>query len=207
MIIYDSNFANSHQQLASQQTTLRKRVLFTSYSTFYAYGGFQKLPPQLHSIDKKCFSVENFSIPFENNEKDYQDTRVMASCNGLVLLGQRNSGYDHFTNLSIWNLSTGFFRRLPSPSSLFVMYGFGHVSASDDYKIVVIEKASLHLQEVHVFSLRANIWKVITPPYLSCRGCGSGAGTLSNGAINWVVRPEDPVIYVFDLADEEFREL
>ncbi|XP_062017683.1 F-box/kelch-repeat protein At3g06240-like [Rosa rugosa] len=146
----------------------------------------------------------------------------MGSCNGLVLVGKRCVG--GYENLSIWNPSTGFFRKIPSPSFqvksiqstdeeylYFVNYGFGHEIASDDYKLVFILCALGHLVEVHTFSLRANIWKAITDPHLSRAGWDSGRGTFSNGAIHRVIHcrieSSDPVIYAFDLAEEEFRQV
>ncbi|XP_062013842.1 F-box/kelch-repeat protein At3g06240-like [Rosa rugosa] len=226
MIISDPKFGKSHLQLASQLRTLRRKVLVTSYPklrdpgpiSYSRFGSFSKLPPRFQSLEDD-FSVKNFTIPCEKSK----DIRVMASCNGLVLLGESDNCID-YKNLSIWNLSTGFFRNLPGPSFLatsrqssndeylfFVYYGFGHVSASDDYKLVFIKPALDVLPEVHVFSLRANIWKVITTPYSSWPNWGCGQGTLLNGAIHWVIRRRnenwDQVIYAFDLAEERFRQV
>ncbi|PRQ35063.1 putative F-box domain-containing protein [Rosa chinensis] len=225
MIISDPQFGKSHHQLASQQRTLRREVLLTTYPklrdpgpiSLARSGGFFKLPPRFQSLEDN-FSVKNFTIPCEKSE----DIIVMASCNGLVLVGESNRGY--LRNLSIWNPSTGCFRNLPRPSfpersvqsagneyKFSVNYGFGHVSASDDYKLVFIIPALGDLPEVHVFSMRANIWKVITAPYSSWPRWRGGQGTLSNEAIHWVIRHKnessDPVIYAFDLAEEGFRQV
>ncbi|PRQ35062.1 putative F-box associated interaction domain-containing protein [Rosa chinensis] len=140
----------------------------------------------------------------------------MGSCNGLVLVGQPYR--DHYENLSIWNQSTGLFRKIPNPSFRvksmgmcrdYINYGFGHVSASDDYKLVFIIPAPGDMLEVLIFSLSANIWKVIRAPYSSWPGRISGQGTFSNGAIHWVIprgnETLNPVIYAFILAEEDFR--
>lgn len=149
----------------------------------------------------------------------------MASCNGLVLLGESYQGY--FKNLFIWNPLTGFFRKLPSPCFArlegtksteekrcinFLFYGFGQVSNTDDYKIVFIKPVPGDFVNVHVFSLGTNSWKVIKAPSSSWTGCNDGQGTLSNGAIHWVnySNPIDllhPTLVAFDLAAEEFRQV
>ncbi|XP_004287597.1 PREDICTED: F-box/kelch-repeat protein At3g06240-like [Fragaria vesca subsp. vesca] len=105
--------------------------------------------------------------------------RVLASCNGLVVLGKTS-----YTNLSVWNPSTGFFRKIPSP-------GF-----------------RLDLEDVHIFSTRDGSWKVITFPHSSfpCRDDGEDL-LVSNGAIHWVSTGIPEAISAFDLVSEEFRQL
>ncbi|PRQ35072.1 putative F-box domain-containing protein [Rosa chinensis] len=213
LIISDPKFGKSHFQLASQQRTLRRKVLLTSYPTLREPGWKKwaevKLPPLFQSLEDK-FSVKNFTFPTE----EIEHLEEMGSCNGLVLVGRPCA--DHFKSLSIWNPSTGFFRKIPHPrfglksGSYFLNYGFGHVSASDDYQFVSVVPVPSNMLEVHILSLSANIWKVITAPFPSSRPCWvSRQGTFSNGAIHWVIprRKEnpDPVIYAFDLGEEELR--
>ncbi|PRQ35078.1 putative F-box domain-containing protein [Rosa chinensis] len=226
MIISDPKFGKSHFQLASQQRALRRKVLLTSYPTVRepgprpnaCYDPNSKLPPRFQSLEDK-YLVKNFTFPSKKNAY----TEEMGSCNGLVLVG--NPCFGGYENLSIWNLSTGFFRKIPSPSvrekliksatdqayRYFINFGFGHELASDDYKLVFILCALGQLVEVHIFSMRANIWKAITAPHLSRADWDSGQGTFSNGAIHRVVHcrseSSDPVIYAFDLAEEEFRQV
>ncbi|PRQ35064.1 putative F-box associated interaction domain-containing protein [Rosa chinensis] len=121
----------------------------------------------------------------------------MGSCNGLVLVGRpcRN----HYKSLFIWNPSTGFFRKIPHPSfrmksgRYFLNYGFGHVSASDDYKFVSVVPDPSDMLELLTRHTHA----------------GSIDTGLFNGAIHWVTpcgnKNLDPVIYAFSLAEEEFR--
>ncbi|KAL6203675.1 hypothetical protein ACLB2K_027375 [Fragaria x ananassa] len=142
--------------------------------------------------------------------------KEMGSCNGLLLLGQPNGSC--YKNLAIWNLSTGFFRKIPDPSFEaeliylidedyldFISTGFGHVSASDDYKLVFIIPALGNLLEIHIFSMRANMWKVVTAPYSKWRGWDSEQGTFLNGAIHWVIGCKN--VCAFDLAEEGFRQV
>ncbi|XP_061999613.1 F-box/kelch-repeat protein At3g06240-like [Rosa rugosa] len=124
----------------------------------------------------------------------------------------------------MWNPSTGFFRNIPCPNfqigminwtdeedEIGVYYGFGQVSASDDYKLVVIPNLGVFM-EVQVFSVKANCWKVVKAPYLTpYHPWSEELGTYSNGAIHWVSNREpgifEPPVYAFDLANEEFREM
>lgn len=95
-----------------------------------------------------------------------------------------------------------------------VYYGFGQVSASDDYKLVAIPQFGRFI-EVHVFSVpELTVGKLLK--LLSCRHTPSGLkskqwGTHSNGAIHWVSQREpgifEPPVYAFDLTSEEFREM
>ncbi|PRQ35075.1 putative F-box domain-containing protein [Rosa chinensis] len=222
LIISDPKFGKSHFQFASQQKTLRRKVLLTSYPAVIEPGSTpnacydgswkkwaeDKFITLFQSLDDK-FSVKNFTFPSE----EIEDLEEMGSCNGLVLVGRPCR--DHYKSLFIWNPSTGFFRKIPHPSfrmksgRYFLNYGFGHVSASDDYKLVSVVPAPNDMLEVHIFSLSANIWKVITAPYSSYPCWVNRHGTFSNGAIHWVTpcgnKTLDPVIYAFSLAEEEFR--
>ncbi|XP_062013841.1 F-box/kelch-repeat protein At3g23880-like [Rosa rugosa] len=230
IIISDPQFGKSHLQLASQKGTLRRKLLISTYPTVKTVEGqipdsFEDnmpwLPSQFQSFQGYS-SVNNLTFPSVEKSQ-----RVLASCNGLVLLGE--SYKSSFKNLSIWNPSTGFFRKIPSPSfgrdmkkstekkknRSFLYHGFGQVSASDDYKLVFIKPALGDFVDVHVFSLRANVWKVIKAPS-SLTGSIDGQGTLSNGAIHWVNYPIDgkmdrtlfdPTMVAFNLAEEEFRQV
>ncbi|XP_004296138.1 PREDICTED: F-box/kelch-repeat protein At3g06240-like [Fragaria vesca subsp. vesca] len=224
IIISDPKFAKHQFELASQQRTLCRRFLISSYRTLETPNPFDddipRLPSRFQSLGDSfnAASVKNLTFPSEENLQ-----RAMASCNGLVLLGR--SYYSCYEELSIWNPSTGFLRKIPSPSfgsgkkkpdrRMFANYGFGHVSATDDYILVFVvpslADAYQGCVEVHVFSLTANSWKVISAPNSSCHGWVGGQGSLSNGAFHWVNfrnrRMSDPAIYAFDLVMEEFRQV
>ncbi|PRQ20281.1 putative F-box domain-containing protein [Rosa chinensis] len=233
LIISDPQFANSHFRLAASQ--LRRNVLISTHPIFISEGTLgtthTMLPSRFHSLDDN-FSVRSLTFPSVPN----RDIVVMGSCNGLVVLGKfyRHALVplgqlycDYYKTLGIWNPSTGFFRNVPSPSFQIgmikltdekkerhmscVYYGFGQVSASGDYKFVVIPNFG-GFMEVQVFSVRANCWKVVKAPYLSpYRLWSKQWGTYSNGAVHWVSHREpgifEPSVYAFDLASEEFREM
>nr|WRO64607.1 MYB transcription factor protein [Rosa persica] len=221
IIISDPQFRKSHFQLACHRRNLTRRVLISTYPSQVPKPcgtdtQSHRLPSRFQSLSDSC-SVNNLSFPLEENT-----LQVMASCNGLVLLGEYYLRY--YKNLSIWNPSTRFFRKIPSSSFGFSMtdsndgkkgylgwasYGFGYVSSTDDYKLVLVVPAVGGFLEMHVFSLRADSWKLIKAPYSAWPGLTGGRGTYSNGAIHWLIGRRngisDTVIYAFDLAVEEFR--
>ncbi|XP_050377481.1 F-box protein CPR1-like [Argentina anserina] len=222
LIISDRQFGNSHFQLSSH---LRQHVLIAT--------------PRMSSTQFQClddnFTTKKLTCPLELTTVT-SNTEVMGSCDGLVLLGQFNRNClvplvefycDYYRSLVIWNPSTKFVRKIPLPKFQIgmikladerkkrhmscVYYGFGRVSASDDYKLVVIPNFG-GFMEVQVFSYRANSWKVVKAPYLSPYPFWSKEwGTYSNGAIHWVsdCEPgfEPPPVYAFDLDSEQFGEM
>ncbi|KAL6184285.1 hypothetical protein ACLB2K_045689 [Fragaria x ananassa] len=235
LIISDHQFGNSHFQLASH---LRRNVLLATNPTLVEEGtpgtpSMEPLPTRFQSLADR-FPIRELTCPSELKS----NIVVLGSCNGLVVSGkfqysivpQGRLYCDFLISLVIWNPSTGFFRKIPSPSFLIgmeklayekqirfvnrVYYGFGQVSTSDDYKLVVMPKIG-DLMEVHVFSVKANSWKVVKTPYLWPYPLWSKErGTHSNGAIHWVSQhepvifePRVNVFYAFDLASEEFREI
>ncbi|XP_061998909.1 putative F-box/kelch-repeat protein At1g12870 [Rosa rugosa] len=184
LIISDHQFGNSHFQLAAAASHLRHNVLISAGTT-----PPEMLRSRFLSLSEEAnFLIRNLNWPWPS--ESYRDILVMGSCNGLVVLGHCNSlrnGLNslplgqrycrYFERLVIWNPSTGFFREIPCPNFQMgmvklreaeqeremsgVCYGFGQVSASDDdYKLVVIQSLG-GFMVVHVFSVRANCWKIV----------------------------------------------
>ncbi|PRQ60385.1 putative F-box domain-containing protein [Rosa chinensis] len=232
LIISDPQFGNSHFQLAASH--LRHSVLISAGTT-----PPEMLRSRFLSLSEDNLLNRNLNWP--RPSESYSDILVIGSCNGLLVLGYCNSHRNglsslplgqrycrYFERLVIWNPSTGFFREIPCPNFQMgmvklreakqeremsrVYYGFGQVSASDDdYKLVVIQSLG-DFMVVHVFSVRANCWKIVKACYLSSyRLWSEELGTYSNGAIHWVSNREpgifEPPVYAFDLANEEFREM
>ncbi|XP_016647402.1 PREDICTED: F-box protein CPR30 [Prunus mume] len=93
-------------------------------------------------------------------------------------------------------------------------YGFGYVSATNDYKVVVAAQLNgpndiSDRDHVEVFSLRANSWKKVQALILSNE---SNQSALSNKALHWLHTLLGPygytqVVIAFDLANEEFQEV
>ncbi|KAL6226738.1 hypothetical protein ACLB2K_000699 [Fragaria x ananassa] len=210
-IISDSKFARSTFEVASQTRTLRPRLLFATYPYYRSWDPRFEYERSLF----QCFGDTDISR-LERNPLCQSLTpppgvymeRVLASCNGLVVLGKTS-----YTNLSVWYPSTGFFRKIPSPGfrldledgTFPITFAFGHVMAIDDYKLVFFVPEDF---AVHIFSTRDGSWKVITFPHSSfpCRDDGEDL-LVSNGAIHWVSTGIPEAISAFDLVSEEFRQL
>ncbi|KAL6203668.1 hypothetical protein ACLB2K_027368 [Fragaria x ananassa] len=163
-----------------------------------------------------CFGgsslVQSLTLPPE-----VKTERVMlASCNGLVVLVERSESI-YTNNLFIWNPSTGFYRKIPSPENSMmtklgrytwsVSCGFGNVMATDEHKLVFFDPSD---SAVHIFSTRDSKWKVIKAPHSKFPEHDGRPLLVSNGACHWVsneVQPGEPSIHAFDLTEEEFRQL
>ena len=135
-----------------------------------------------------------------------------CSCNGLICVL-------HNTRICIWNPTTGLYRELPCPEGVpeyyFVTkFGFGYVSATDDYKVF----ATIQSREVEnlplTLSLRApHIWKKIELEHVLCWNM---FGTLLNEALHWCRGTGDLTvigaarsreIIAFDLYKDKFRKM
>ncbi|XP_021801775.1 F-box protein CPR30-like [Prunus avium] len=188
-IIRDPEFAKTHYKLAGEQQTLSHRLL-VSTQTF----GLESIDLETRSFGDNS-GVRRLSSPF--NEPGH--LRFLGSCNGLVFVCQGS-----YENMSIWNPSTGFLHNLHFPGFLsqgeltFSNHGFGYVSATDDYKVLVAcyeREGDEVIGEYLVYSLRGNAWAAIEdpPPYYLKTGYTQGA--LSNEALHWL-----------DLLDEQHRQ-
>nr|XP_004289374.2 PREDICTED: F-box/kelch-repeat protein At3g23880-like [Fragaria vesca subsp. vesca] len=200
IIFADPQFKKSHTKFASAQQTLSRRLLYSTAS-------------QVESLDLEApsfgdtSSVRKLSCPFN---KHGNRIKLLGSCNGLVCVALEST-----RNLYIWNPTNGFFQKLPDPGfsqedNIVVYSGLGHLSATDDYKVIVAagrarsrDRRKLYLQrdeikEVKIFSLRSKLWIELIPPRLTLER----QGTLCNEALHWL---HCKSIVVFDLAKEEFR--
>ncbi|KAM5588334.1 F-box protein CPR1-like [Rosa sericea] len=190
IILSDPNFAKSQfQQTRSRrvlcfdprESEFESRDLETSWST----GD--------DSMDRKL------RCPFKNPD---DELRSLSSCNGLVC-ATFSPRHTIDLDIYIWNPSTQFYKKLPA-SPLRVQrvpyvrcYGFGYLSATGEYKVLINNLYSLNIEH-HIFSSNSNIWKRIAVPF---RLHMDVAGTLSNEALHWI----DKEILAFDLAHEKFR--
>lgn len=146
IIISDPQFAKSHINSASLQRTISRRLLLSVMPTFKFSKPIAGLPYRFQSLENLFgdnSSVTNHTFPSKEHGTD-----VMASCNGLVIVGS------FCEVLSIWNPSTGFFRTIPDPDFSSITktrrsllreknfwrtvkvdsreYGFGYDSSTDD---------------------------------------------------------------------------
>ncbi|KAJ0960215.1 hypothetical protein J5N97_001958 [Dioscorea zingiberensis] len=87
-----------------------------------------------------------------------------------------------------------------------VFTGFGYISATDEYKILIATSKRGKKGEgakIRIFSSKSNSWKRIQDSQYFVLST-TFDGTLLNEALHWL-RRSDVVIVAFDLADEEFR--
>ncbi|XP_059638791.1 F-box protein CPR1-like [Cornus florida] len=165
------------------------------------------LPPAFHLHDLKL--------------KSYG---IIGSCNGLMCLYSLRSGTPILLNPSTKKYQL--LPPVPKPSFRYSrfheFYGFGYDPVNDDYKIVRIARYldDQHFpfhNEVIVYSLRSNIWRVIScnfPPItVTQKPTFLSYGVLFNGALHWVAtrqpgsRMDGFIIVAFDLVDENYREV
>ncbi|KAM1464191.1 hypothetical protein ACFXTO_043883 [Malus domestica] len=136
-----------------------------------------------------------------------------------------------FSLWALWNPSIQKFKRIPfTPSVSSPQYGFGYDSTNDDYKLVEIEKISTPYSvdvskwswenisngswpycvtltyEVHVYSLKSNLWKKIQS--MPSKGLELVSKIqFSNGALNWLMGDNNmSIILTLDLAAEKYGE-
>ncbi|CAB4284037.1 unnamed protein product [Prunus armeniaca] len=200
-IIHDPEFAKTHYKLAREQQTLSHRLLVSTQTS-----GLESIDLETRSFGDNS-GVRRLSSPF--NEPGH--LRFLGSCNGLVFVCQGS-----YENMSIWNPSTGFLHNLHFPGFLsqgevtFSNHGFGYVSATDDYKVLVAcyeREGDEAIGEYLVYSLRANAWAAIEDPPHYYLKTGYTQGALSNEALHWLDLLDEQHrqrILVFDLAKEEF---
>ncbi|XP_004293070.1 PREDICTED: F-box protein CPR30-like [Fragaria vesca subsp. vesca] len=204
-IISDPQFANSHFQQARHHNALTRRLLL--YSS----------PSQVESVDLE--TTPSSSSPIRNLtcnlNKQPESIKLLGSCNGLVCLctDPTLSTCDVF----IWNPSTGFFRNLPYPcfssATHTVLYGgFGYLSETDDYKVVVavhnVFDYGENVVEVKVLSWRTGVWRSIEVHSLLSYTLYPAAVVVGE-TLHWFRNDRwlGSAIIAFDLDKEEFREM
>ncbi|XP_062016364.1 F-box protein CPR1-like [Rosa rugosa] len=191
IILRDRQFATSQYQIASDNN---KSVCFRTCFDFDCEF-FKSL-----NLQTTTSALTNLRCPFK------QPNCVVflySSCRGLV--------FASFNSIAryIWNPSTGFFKKLPDPgvqTEFQVFTGFGYISATDEYKILIATSKRGKKGEgakIRIFSSKSNSWKRIQDSQYFVLST-TFDGTLLNEALHWL-RRSDVVIVAFDLADEEFR--
>ncbi|KAL6583454.1 hypothetical protein OROMI_005532 [Orobanche minor] len=195
----------------------------------------QEHPTQslLLSISPHLESLELGRIPFGVRDSAVQltdpfaltnvncDVILLGSCNGLIAAcynspeATRNSFHSFF----IWNPSMGLNHVLdlpefPLPHYFVLLHGFGHVSATDDYKIVLTanyyvpgDLDSMGVHQGMVYSVRKRQWTVVesdTHDVVECQGVSVGE------KLHWVLYPDyhvhhDEYLLAFDLETEQFQ--
>ncbi|KAK9949273.1 hypothetical protein M0R45_004806 [Rubus argutus] len=210
-IVSDPQFAKSQFKFASERKTLSHKLLVSTSS-------------QLESLDLQTpsfgddSSLRKLTCPFKEPGRAI---KIVGSCNGMVFVVAR----DFHNTFYIWNPSTGLLFKLPNPGfdSIVVRlypdlphWGFGYVSAADDYKVFVAGSFRDSTVPVEMYSSKANSWKRIEsqPHFSSDEYFTDSKGTFSNEALHWLhdaeiptIVAEKPTIIAFDLVKEKFWEM
>ncbi|KAJ4843578.1 hypothetical protein Tsubulata_046989 [Turnera subulata] len=162
---------------------------------------------------RESYPIQKFYV---NN---FRHGPFLGSCNGLVCLEHQVPVINNLwkPEIVVWNPFTGLYRKLPdhvSSSSALISYnayGFGYVSASDDYKVFLATGAN----RVDCFSLKAGSWREVEVgnpdrnKYLQYLKGGS-MGLFSNGTLHWESKNEEDGsarIVAFDLGKEKFYDV
>ncbi|KAM5576935.1 F-box/kelch-repeat protein [Rosa sericea] len=210
-IVSDPQFAKSHFKFASERRTLSPRLLLSTPSHM------ESLDLQTPSfVDDSC--IRKLICPFKQPGRP---VFTLGSCNGMVFVS-----LDFHDGFYILNPSTGLFLKLPNPGfaseenktiSCLHHCGFGYVSATGDYKVVVAAPSEVNpAMPIQVFSSKSTSWKRLeSPPHFSLMcWVDTIRGSLTNEALHWLDELREPeldtsryTITAFDLDKEEFREM
>ncbi|KAJ4838918.1 hypothetical protein Tsubulata_025954 [Turnera subulata] len=168
----------------------------------------------------KEFVETKESYPIHKFErKNLNHGPFVGSCNGLVCLEHKSVVNDRSKpEMVVWNPFTGSCRKLPDPPKSWTIdwryaHGFGHDSASDDYKVFIARCPDPGNDGVRVdiFSLKAGSWKEVENPARELRHLtgGKSVGLFLNGALHWESIKTDgsTKIMAFDLAKEKFYDV
>ncbi|GLT95755.1 hypothetical protein SLE2022_134190 [Rubroshorea leprosula] len=196
------DFAKDHLNRSIQSKTGQKLIIhnvgFMDQTDFY----YAELDDNLED----AYLLNN---PLKSSRRC---TGVCGSCNGLFLLGIFVK--DQNMDFALWNPFTKKYKKLPpcpvqtNPGfKRFMCFGLGYVSATNDYKIVMISKVRKSNDDddvcfqVWVFSLNSNSWRRIqdVEDELTSR-----FGLYANGALYWETEYK---CVGFDITNEVFFDL
>ncbi|MCL7026511.1 hypothetical protein MKW94_029511 [Papaver nudicaule] len=168
--------------------------------------------------------VEEVHCPLVPLGWNLEVTSFVGTCNGLFCMYSEEDK----ERFCLWNPCTNEIRFLPRAGfrrievnmrfALVRGHGFGYDSKSDDYKYVRIfyPKNGSEVSEVHIYSFRANTWKLRYVPYELnnvVRDNRAPNGVFYNGALHWIARRigfgsyYPKVLLAFDMTEENVREI
>ncbi|XP_021729160.1 F-box protein CPR30-like [Chenopodium quinoa] len=197
-LISSSHFAETQLQRSSHFSS--NSILTLNYE-----GIFESI--NYEAFDK---NLDYFSRKFEGNHENKINTRLIASCNGLVLLisslvlvnDRHNNDFDYIVYNPCLGVGDNNFVSIQNDRIIVsnrgenqFSFGFGYVSSTKDYSIVAISLSISPRRPgivVYVYSLRYRQWQ--TPRIfmrhlssLSCQECWYNCiGVLVNETLHWV---------------------
>ncbi|KAM7462981.1 hypothetical protein LguiA_031102 [Lonicera macranthoides] len=187
-LISDPIFIKLHLNQHHQE----KILLRSDQDSFYSF-----------NFEETCGNPVSFrDFPFKGRYLN----RILGSCNGLLCLALNQELLD----IILWNPSIGDYKMLPTanpPIDNRQMVGFGYDSSVDDYKIVRIITYESKFLRVDMYTLKTNLWEVISQDVLDRNSINVGSNLLGcalNKFIYWV---GSGTIICFDLENNEFRKV
>ncbi|CAL5406214.1 unnamed protein product [Camellia sinensis] len=171
---------------------------------------------QLYLTDSQLISCNNIRF----SQPNFDEFRIMGSCNGLLCLVHRLNSKSIF----ICNPCTGDLVKIPEFITVFetkylvnvVFGGFGFSPKTSQYKVVVIlynrekllngDHIVKKISGAFVYNLGGGPWRYVGIPPLGITG-DSRLRAFLNGVLHWTIESFFHTIICFDVADEVFQEI
>ncbi|AES68352.1 putative F-box domain, galactose oxidase/kelch, beta-propeller, F-box associated interaction [Medicago truncatula] len=219
-LISDSNFAKKHNRTSAptrlvhtltDRVTISDRVIYDSYEFKYVLKSYT-----FESVlTNKNIKATELDLPGANR------AFFVGSCNGILCLLAIVYGGDW--NVRLCNPSIRKFKDLPPLEELstsninkLTMYGFGHDTVSDNYKIVIGGARDIRCNlvsetDVKVYTSGTNFWKNIQKFPIDCVVVQE-TGKFVSGTMNWLVskdyaRKNQYFVVSLDLRNESYQEV
>ncbi|KAH7859472.1 hypothetical protein Vadar_001549 [Vaccinium darrowii] len=159
--------------------------------------GLTHFRSQLHYATQTLANSSCDRIPYFSSF-NFNEFRVVGSCNGLLCLLRRN--IDGF--MFVINPCTG--KRIEIPKLLIIRksvvgMGIGFSPKSNEYKVVKVISGSA----AYVFSLSERVWRAVGAPNFKISG-DLKSNVCVNGVVHWASYAPSNFIVCFNVADEVF---
>ncbi|KAL2944900.1 hypothetical protein RDABS01_033247 [Bienertia sinuspersici] len=147
-IITDPNFAKS--QLNHSKTS---KCMSSSFVIIRSDNSMFMLNLDLNNLaSRKTEDIKGKFVPISprfNPSLERQGYNILCSFKGILCVYVCDT-----ENIFMWNPNTNESRLIPSPGGTLRMIGFGYVSSTNDYKIVLVSWSTF----IKVYSFRENKW-------------------------------------------------
>ncbi|XP_025013334.2 F-box/kelch-repeat protein At3g06240 [Ricinus communis] len=203
-LIDNPDFIKAHLDTSIQTKPRKKLILLRHQSNGVA---------EFYAADHNGGLIDPIKLKSPIKSKS-NGTRIVGSCNSLVLLMQNTD------KLLLWNPFTTQYKILPEPqrekatfTSQYLQYdvfGLGYDAASDDYKVVRIQKYRSKKDGVGIYSLRSNSWTRLHDfPCDNYEFDWTAMGKHVSGTLYWLCAKEtySVSIVAFDILTEKFHAL
>ncbi|KAM7277941.1 hypothetical protein ACFE04_005075 [Oxalis oulophora] len=169
---------------------------------------FQFLNMPVQSVDSNITSLryDSMDTPY-TLPNPIGKARPVGTCNGLLCL------YSYGGDVALFNFATRERRKLPQVHyglchADYCVYGFGYDESNDDYVVArIVQKArSRTIDEVMLYSLKANAWRKVTNVVIPFASYDRRMGVYANGKLHFVLDDETSSMIVgFDIDFSNYR--